>query len=162
MEKSVKLLPFALDGQRYALFLSSVEKAYRAVEITLLPKAPPIVLGIINVRGRIIPVVDMRKRFGLPEREIWPNDQLVIARTPNFYVALVADNVDGVIETDEQEIIMTDQVLPNTDYVEGVVKLADGLLLIHDLDRFLSLEEEDALMNALQKRGATTEEVMVA
>lgn len=151
MNNSVKLLPFTLDGQRYALFLSSVEKVYRSVEITPLPKAPPIVLGIINVRGRIIPVVDMRKRFRLPEREIGPNDQLIIAQTPKLHVALVADRVDGVIEIDDQEIIMTDQVLPKTDYVEGVVKLAGGLLLIHDLRKFLSLEEEDALMNALQK-----------
>ena len=153
MDISHKLLPFALDRQRYALFLSSVEKVHRTVEVTPLPKAPPIVLGIINVRGRIIPVIDMRKRFGLPEREIGLNDQLIVARTPKLHVALVADSVAGVIEIDGQEIIRTDQVLPKTEYVEGVVKLTDGLLLIHDLDRFLSLSEEGALMDALQECG---------
>jgi len=153
MNISRKLLPFALDRQRYALFLSSVEKVHRTVEITPLPKAPPIVLGVINVRGRIIPVIDMRKRFGFPEREIGLNDQLIIAWTPKLLVALVADSVDGVIEIDGQEIIRTDQVLQKTEYVEGVVKLTDGLLLIHDLDRFLSLSEEEALMDALQERG---------
>ena len=153
MDISHKLLPFVLDRQRYALLLSSVEKVHRSVEVTPLPKAPPIVLGVINVRGRIIPVIDMRKRFALPEREIGLNDQLIIAKTPKLHVALVADSVDGVIEIDGQEIIRTDQVLPQAEYVEGVVKLTDGLLLIHDLDRFLSLREEDTLMNALQESG---------
>jgi purine-binding chemotaxis protein CheW len=148
-----RLLVFTIEDRSYALHLEAVERVVRAVEVTPLPKAPPIVLGIINVRGRITPVVDMRKRFGLPEREIGLNDQLIIARTPKLHVSLVADSVDGVMEIDGEEIIRTDLVLPKTEYVEGVVKLDDGLLLIHDLDRFLSLSEEEALLGALQERG---------
>jgi purine-binding chemotaxis protein CheW len=95
----------------------------------------------------------MRKRFGLPERETGPDDRLIVAKTPRLHVALVADSVDGVMEIDGEEIIRTDLVLPKTEYVEGVVKLDDGLLLIHDLDRFLSLSEEEALLGSLQECG---------
>jgi len=122
MNNSRNVLPFALDRQRYALFLSSVGRVYRTVEVTPLPKAPPIILGIINVRGGIIPVVDMRKRFGLPEREIAPNVQMIIAQTPRQNVALMADGVNAVIDIDEREIIRPDRVLPKVaqDIAKGV------------------------------------------
>ncbi len=82
---------FTLDEQRYALRLSSVERALSAVDITPLPKAPQIVLGIINIQGEIVPVVNMRARFGLPERGMGLSDQIILARTTRRKVALVAD-----------------------------------------------------------------------
>src|SRR5271157_2301250 len=71
---------FTLDGLFYAVSLSVVSRVIRAVEITPLPKAPSIVLGVINLGGRIIPVVNIRKRFRLPERELELTDQLIVAR----------------------------------------------------------------------------------
>lgn len=156
MNNPDRLLPFTLDEQRYALALSSVENVVRAAAITPLPKAPEIVLGIVNVRGRVIPVVDIRKRFGLPPRQLGLSDQFIIAITPKRPVALVVDRVEGLIEIDEQAVVNAGQVLPRTDYVKGVVKLEDGLLLIHDLAGFLSLEEEKALTDALKNNGQTS------
>jgi purine-binding chemotaxis protein CheW len=153
MNDSGRLITFTLETQRYALTLSSVDFVVRAVEITPLPKAPAVVLGIINVRGRVIPVVDIRKRFGLPPRELGLSDQLIIAHTPKRPVALVADRVDGVIGIDEREIIGADEVAPRTGHVAGVVKLAGGLMLIHDLAGFLSLDEENTLNGALKESG---------
>lgn len=153
MENSDRLLAFALDRQRYALPLSSVENSIRAVEITPLPKAPPIVKGVINVHGRVIPVIDVRKRFGLPQRELGPSDHLIIAHTPKRRVALVVDRVVGVMEKAEQDIVKAEAVVPHTGYVAGVLKLPDGLILIHDLAGFLSLDEETALNNALKESG---------
>jgi purine-binding chemotaxis protein CheW len=142
---------FVLDGQRYALYLSAVERIIRAVEVTPLPKAPEIVLGIINMQGRIIPVVNIRRRFRLPEREMDLSDQLIIANTTKRSVALVVDEARGIIEQAQEEVVPGEVVLPGVKYVEGVVKLEDGMILIHDLDRFLSLEEERFLDRALKK-----------
>jgi len=142
---------FTLGEERYALHLSAVERVVRAVEITLLPKAPEIVLGVINVQGRIVPVVNIRRRFRLSERELKLSDQIVIARTSRRTVALVVDAVGGVTELSGKEIVLPEEIVPQMQYVEGVVKLEDGLVLIHDLDRFLSLNEEitlDVAMNA--------------
>lgn len=150
MEKLNQLVVFSLDEQRYALLLSNVERIVRAVEITPLPKAPEIVLGVINVRGEIIPVVNIRKRFRLPEREIALSDHLIIAKTSRRAVALLADRVGQVLEVPENKIISAKKILPAMDYVEGVVKLEDGLILIHDLEKFLSLEEERALERAMK------------
>lgn len=151
MGQSRSLVVFTLDDRRYALFLAAVERAVRIVEISPLPKAPEIVLGVVNVQGRILPVVNVRRRFRLPEREVALNDQLIIARASNRTVALVADTVTGVVERPEPEIISTEKILPGLEYVEGVAKLEDGLILIHDLDRFLSFEEGKRLDEVMRK-----------
>jgi purine-binding chemotaxis protein CheW len=80
-----------------------------------------------------------------------PSDQLIIARTARWNVALAVDEVTGVVEQARQKMIPVNDILPDAKYVEGVVKLEDGLILIHDLDRFLSLEEEKDLDKALKK-----------
>jgi purine-binding chemotaxis protein CheW len=149
-----RLLVFALEGQRYGLALASVETVFHAVELTPLPQAPEIVLGIVNVRGRVIPVVDIRKRFGMPARELLLEDRLIIAVTPARSIAILADRVDGVMEIDEQEIVKAARILEGPLHVEGVVKLTDGLLLIHDLAGFLSLDEERAVSRALRENGS--------
>lgn len=143
---------FALDEQRYAIYLSSVERIVSMVEITPFPKAPEIVIGIINLQGRIIPVINIRKRFGLPDKETDLNDQLIIARTSRRSVALVADAVTGIIGCSDDKVVKVEQILPKAGYIDGVVKLEDGMVLIHDLEKFLSLEEEEKLGKALNKR----------
>lgn len=119
------------------------------VEITPLPKAPEIVLGIVNFHGRVVPAVNLRSRFGLPERPASLTDELMIAHTPRRAVALVADAVEGVVECPEQQILEAQTVVPGAEYVAGVMKLSDGLVLIHDLARCLSLDEERQLDEAM-------------
>ncbi len=137
------------DELRVALPLSCVERVVRAVYLTPLPDAPEIVLGVVNVAGRVIPAVNMRRRFRLPEREIGLADQIVIAHTGHRPVALVADAVHGIFEYAEPDIVGAETILPGLEYVDGVVKLDDGLILIHNLDRFLSLEEAASLDRAM-------------
>lgn len=150
MELTDQLVVFTLGENRYGLPLASVERAARMVEITPLPKVPDIVLGVINVHGRLVPVVNLRRRFRLPERDIALTDQIIVAHTKHRPVALVADAVLGVLTCSQEQVVGAEQILPTVDYVEGVVKLDDGMVLIHDLDRFLSLDEETALNRALE------------
>lgn len=145
METPHQLVVFTLGDQRYGLPLASVERATRNVEITPLPDAPAIVLGVINVHGRLVAVVNLRRRFRLPEREPALSDQIVVARTKLRPVALVADAVIGMLAYSEQQLVAAADILPGIDHLEGVVKLDDGLILIHDLEKFLSLDEARAL-----------------
>ncbi len=149
MPSSTHLVTFELDGQRYALYLSTVDIVVRAVEITPLPQAPDSVAGIINFQGHIVPVFNLRRRFRLPEREMQLDDHIILARTAHRLVALVADTVGGVLACADGETVSADAVLPGTEYVAGVVKRLDGLILIHDLNAFLSLDEERALDAAI-------------
>jgi purine-binding chemotaxis protein CheW len=150
MIKPHQLLVFKLDGQRFALRLAAVERIERAVKITPLPKMPENVLGIVNLKGKIVAVFNVRKRFRLDEREVDPRDQLIFAHTARRPVALVVDTVGEVIERKDHDVVPSSEILPGLDYVEGVAKLDDGLVLIHDLDRFLSLQEENALEEAIK------------
>lgn len=147
-----RLVVFELDQSRYGLPLDVVERVVRIVEITALPKAPEIVLGVVNVQGRVIAVADLRKRFRLSERKPALSDQLIIARTPARPVALLVDAVSAVVEYAEGQAAAAQAIVPGTDYIAGVVKLADGMVLIQDLGRLLSLGEErrldDAMANA--------------
>jgi purine-binding chemotaxis protein CheW len=149
MNRGHQLVVFTLDEQRYAVPLSAVERIVRMVEITPVPQAPEIVLGVINVQGWIIPVVDLRRRFRLAKREPHPRDQLLIAHTSRRPVALVIDAVAEVVTLAAQDVIDGEEILAHLQYVAGVVKRGDGLMLIHDLDGFLSLDEEQALHNAI-------------
>jgi purine-binding chemotaxis protein CheW len=91
------LVLFALDGQRYALALERVRRVVRAVAITPLPGAPPIVLGVLDLGGEVIPAVSIRDRFGHPRREVGLSDHLVIATAGKRTVALLVDEVTGVL-----------------------------------------------------------------
>jgi purine-binding chemotaxis protein CheW len=146
---SRKLVVFSLDECYYALDLSVVERTEFMVEVTHLPRAPEIVVGVIDVRGRIIPVLNIRKRFRLPERVTALSDQLLIVRTKRRTVALVVDAVRSVMERSPSEISEPVTVVPGIEYVKGVVKFAEGMIFIHDLDDFLSLEEERTLESAI-------------
>jgi purine-binding chemotaxis protein CheW len=114
-----------------------------------LPKAPEIVLGVINWQGKIVPVVDVRKRFRLPEREMEPDDRFILAHTARRQVALAADAVAGIRELTDQELVSAAQAIPFAEYLGGVAKIDGDLVLIHDLERFLSLDEEQTLDVAL-------------
>lgn len=148
MKESDSLLVFMLGDQRYALLLHAVDRVVRMVSVTPLPEAPDIVLGVVNIQGRVVPVINMRRRFHVPERKVALTDRLVIARTARRPVALVADAVLDIIAWTAP--VAAEDVVPGAKYVEGVVKLEDGLIFIHDLDKFLSLEEEKSLGYALE------------
>lgn len=149
MEKSKYVVVFSIDDLRYALPLQNVERIIRAVEVTPLPKAPSIFQGVINFQGQIIPVINLRKRFGHPEREIEPEHQFGIVHTSNRLIALVVDSVAGVKEYSGKQIAATAQISPSMRFIDRVVKEEDGMILVSDPEQFLSPEEETALNQVL-------------
>ena len=153
MSGPLQLLAFQLDGQRHAVPLAAVERVVRAVEVTPLPGAPPSVLGFIDAGGLVLPVFCLRRRFQLALRDITPVDQFLIMRAGRRMVALVIDEAQGLVECDSREVERADATIAGSPQVQGVLKLADGLLLIHDLARFLSLPEERALEQAMGAAG---------
>lgn len=151
MSELLQLVVFRLDHQRYALPLSAVARIVRAVEIMPLPGAPPIVLGAINMQGALLPVLNVRRRFSIPEREIRLGDHFLIARTDRGPVALAIDDADGVIERKQSAVVAARQIAPGLGHFDGVAPLDDGLVLIHDLHRFLAVDEACTLDAAMQR-----------
>lgn len=152
-----QLLAFTLGEQQYALPLATVQRVVRMVEVTRLPSAPEVVLGVIDLQGNIIPVMSMRKRFGMVEPEASLSDQLIVANAGARSVALVVNSVIGVVERTAEEVTETEKIVHGVQYVEGITKLKGGLLFIHDLDRFLSKKEDRQLDGLLAQAAAGME-----
>jgi purine-binding chemotaxis protein CheW len=147
---SLALVVFDVDGQRYALHLAAVERAIPMVAVSPLPDAPAIALGVINLHGTVIPVVDLRRRLGCPPRDYGLTTHLLVARTKHRRLAVPVDQVLGVREVAATSVTRPDAVLAGLAHVSGIVALSDGLLFIHDLDGFLSLDEGRQLAEAMK------------
>jgi purine-binding chemotaxis protein CheW len=144
-----QIVVFTIDDLVCALPIHSVLRVIHAVEIKRLPKAPEIISGIINVNGQIIPVADIRKRFGFNTRELDADDQFVIADTGKRVLAIIVDAVSGIRDINPLQLTDTRETLPFAKYIMGIVKVLDELILINDLEQFLNLEEERELEQAL-------------
>jgi purine-binding chemotaxis protein CheW len=119
------------------------------VEVTPLPSAPEVVLGVIDWQGNIIPVMSMRKRFGMTEPETSLSDQLIVADAGARRVALVVNSVTGVVDQRSEDVMATERIVPGAQYADAITRLEGGILFIHDLDRFLSKKEEQQLDDLL-------------
>jgi purine-binding chemotaxis protein CheW len=141
---------FEAGGQRYGLPAPDVREVLRAAALTPLPGAPAVIEGVLNVRGRIVPVLDIRARFRLPSKDLEPSDHLIVAAAGPRVVALRADRALGLLRLQADRIEDARQLVPGAEYVAGVARLEDGLLLIHDLRTFLSESEAAALDEAVR------------
>lgn len=148
-ETALDLLVFEVAGVRLGIALSAVREVVRAVFITPLPDAPPAVEGVIDVRGGLVPVYDLRLRFGLPPRRLHPEERLVLAWTGERMVAARCDAVAGTVSVPQSAIEAGDVVHAGTGSIRGVARLDDGLVLVHDLAAFLDDAERVTLANAL-------------
>lgn len=128
-----------------------MQRVVRAAAITPLPQAPEIVLGILDLQGQVIPVINLRKRFRLPERELGCEDQFVVARSGARTLALVVDGTESVMEQTELPVIAPDDILTGMAFLEGVTSTDQGLILIHDLETLLFTAEEELLARALEQ-----------
>jgi len=144
-----ELLVFALDAHRFALPADAVVQVVRVVASAPLPGAPEMVEGVINARGSIVPVLDVRARLGLPAAEVDPDQHLILARAGPRVVALRVDRAMALLTIPAGAIEPIERVAPGTRLVAGVARLPDGVLVIHDLERFLSLDEGARLDAAL-------------
>jgi purine-binding chemotaxis protein CheW len=147
----LQLVVFDLEGQRYALPVSAVDRVLPMVSVSSLPHAPTVALGVINLYAQILPVLDLRRRFGLLPCEYGLAARLLVVRTSRRVLALPVDEVLGVREVATEAVTPPEAVLPGTEHVSGIVALPDGLLFIHDLEACLSLEEEQELTHALEE-----------
>ncbi len=134
-------LVFTLETRRFALRARYVREVVRAVAISALPAAPPLMEGVVNYRGRVVPVLDIRARFGLPSAPLHPNQHFIVADAGPRLVVLRVDYAAELLEVSDGTVETWDSAAPGARLTEGFVRLPDGLVVIHDLERFLSLDE---------------------
>lgn len=151
-EHVVELVVAVVSGQRWALPLASVERVVPMVAVSELPQSPLGVRGAVNVHGDVVPVLDLDARIGRPAHAPGVDGRLLLARTSRRRVALPVDDVLGVLEVQAAAIGPAPEGMPAA--VAGVAALPDGVLVIYDLDAFLSPDDDEAVAAALA--GATS------
>ena len=149
------ILLFELEGQRYGLPAERVREVVRMVAIADLPRAPRAIEGVVNVRGEIVPVYDLRARFELPARAPDPGEHLIVLTAGAGPVAIrvdVAESLESVPDADvtpSSSLAASVGGVATARHVSGVAAMPDGVLVIYDLDSFLSIEESAMLDGAL-------------
>ena len=141
---------FELGERRYGIPLADTCRFLPLPTIAPLPKAPIIVEGVVDVGGTVVPVLDIRRRFGLPAKAPHPADHLVLALAGSRNIALRVDRVLGIEDVDPKDIEDATKITPRVEYVAGVAKLPDGLVVIHDLSTFLAEAEARDVDAALE------------
>lgn len=136
----MKYLIFTLKDEEFAIEISRVVEILRPQKVFEMPELPDFIQGVINVRGLIIPVVDMRKRLGLPKAE---REMIVIINYGRDRVGLIVDEVKEIIEIEDNEISSSPEVLRNfrTGYLKAFAKKAERIIMILNLETLFSSEE---------------------
>lgn len=150
----MEVLLVEVEGQRFAIPSADVRELFRCVTVRPLPRPLAIIEGIINVRGTIVPVLDLRARFCLEARAPAHTDHLILAMAGPRPVALRADRAVELVRLAPGEVEDARDLLPGLHTVAGVMKRPEGLVLIHDLRTFLSQAESSSLDEALTAVGA--------
>jgi len=142
-----QFVSFVVAGEEFGVNILTVQEIIRPIDITRVPHAPPFVEGVVNLRGRILPVIDLRTRFGFPERAQNDDTRIIVVEIENQVVGFVTDAVREVLRVEESTIEPAPDLAVGIDahYLRGVAKLEDRLLILLDLESMLSSDEVDAL-----------------
>lgn len=138
---------FQLENETYGINVMQVQEILRYSEIAAVPGAPDYVLGIINLRGNVVTVIDTRSRFGLMPADITDNSRIVIIEAEKQVIGILVDSVAEVVYLKKSEIEVAPHVgtEESSQFIQGVTNRDDGLLILVDLNKLLSDDEWDEL-----------------
>ncbi|MFC2139409.1 chemotaxis protein CheW [Bacteroidota bacterium] len=151
MGEPYQLIVFVLDEKKFSLHLENIDRVIQAVEIIGLPNAPEIILGVINIHGEIVPIINIRKKFNLTYRELSIHDKMIIVKTKTRKFGFIVDHIDGYFESTPHAVIKGESVWPGLEYVDEVVKLSDEMVLINNPENFFLKREEKDFKKAIKK-----------
>jgi purine-binding chemotaxis protein CheW len=139
----IQLVTFRLKDETYGINVMQVQEVLRVTEIAPVPGAPGYVLGIINLRGNVVTVIDTRTRFGLPTTEVDDSSRIVIIESEQQVVGILVDSVAEVVELRQSEIDSAPNIGndESSRYIQGVASRDDDLLIVVDLNKLLTDEE---------------------
>jgi purine-binding chemotaxis protein CheW len=143
----IQLVTFSIGEEEFGVDILRVQEIIRMMEITKVPRAPDFVEGVINLRGKVIPIVDLRQRFNLEKREHDKHTRIIVIEISNMIVGFVVDAVSEVLRIPADTVEPPPAVVSGleSEYISGVGKLEDRLLILLDLNRLLTGEEKEQL-----------------
>ncbi|MHC1711969.1 MAG: chemotaxis protein CheW [Solidesulfovibrio sp.] len=150
-ERLLQLVTFTISSEEFGLDILKVQEIIRTMDITKVPRAPDFVEGVINLRGKVIPIIDLRKRFGMDSKPHDSQTRIIVVEINAMVVGFVVDSVSEVLRIKSNTVEPPPPIVSGIDseYISGVGKLENRLLILIDLDRLLSTTELGALSEAL-------------
>lgn len=138
----LRLVRFRVGEERFAVDILRVQEINRMMSLTQMPQSPPGVNGVINLRGRIVPVIDFRTRMGLEATEPSDSSRIIVVNIQGSTLGFIVDEVHEVLQIDPKIVDPSPSIATSADsnYIRGVAKLDDSLLILLDLDRMISNE----------------------
>ena len=142
-----QVVGFNLGNEEYGVDIAQVKEINRIVAITHVPRAPHFMEGVINLRGQLIPIIDLRTRFGMPRAEHTKNTRIIVTEIGTKQVGMVVDAVSEVHWLDNSQIEEAPEMMSgvDTEYIKGVGKKDDRLVILLDLARVISTSEKREL-----------------
>lgn len=143
----LQLVTFMVNSEEFAISILSVQEINRMMQITRVPQSPSFIEGVINLRGKIIPVMDLRKRFGIEALEDSSDARIIVVEVASRVIGFTVDRVNEVLRIDSSIVEPPPSMVSgiDSDYVEGVGKLDDRLLILLNLERLFSDEDLDQI-----------------
>ncbi len=140
----IQFVSFLLEDVEYGVDILSVHEILRYPELTRLPTTPEFIKGVVNLRGNVIPVVDVRIRFGLPENEVTDLTRVIVVETGEKQVGLLVDNVHQVVRIPESSVDPPSELIEGVSdqFIMGIGRLQDRLIVILNLTNILFEDEE--------------------
>lgn len=144
-----QLVVFELARETYGVDISQVQEIIRFQEITKVPKVPDFIEGVINLRGNVIPVIDLRKRFDFDEVEKTNATRIIVVEVEQYTVGMVVDAVSEVVRVNEDSIEPPSNIIADidTDYLSGVCKYSDKLIILLELSKVLTASQQAELVS---------------
>ena len=148
----IRLVSFKVGSEQFAVDILRVQEINRMMELTQVPQSPAGVCGVINLRGRIVPVIDLRTRLGIEVSEQSDASRIIVVEIQGSTVGFIVDAVHQVLQIDPRIIEPTPQITSgqDTSYIQGVAKLDDTLMILLDLDKLISPESLNMLDSVRQ------------
>ena len=134
----MKLVLFTVADKEYALSIQQVREVIRLREITTVPEAPAFVEGVINLRGKVTPLINLRKKFGMPPAPLSKVNRVMITEINHHPLGIIVDHVEGVTTLENDHVESPDKVLKEAGYLIGVAKIGKRLILLADAEKILS------------------------
>jgi purine-binding chemotaxis protein CheW len=146
----IQVVSFRLGSEEYGVDISQVQEIIRMVEITHVPRAPRFMEGVINLRGQLIPIIDLRTRFSMPRAEHTKSTRIIVTEIGSKRVGIVVDSVSEVLNIPVDQVEDAPDMIAGvgTEYIQGVGKVNDRLIILLDLTMVMSGDEKAQLESA--------------